>query len=111
MSSLGLLQAGTLSLLVHKRSAIATVLVLFICVLVWLASLALGEYALTISQVVTVLFGGGLDIERTVVIDWRLARSVVALAVGAALGLSGAITQIIARNGLASPDILGISTQ
>lgn len=109
MSSLGLLQAGTLSLLVHKRSAIATVLVLFICVLVWLASLALGEYALTISQVVTVLFGGGLDIERTVVIDWRLARSVVALAVGAALGLSGAITQIIARNGLASPDILGIS--
>ena len=109
MSSLGQLQAGRLSLLVHKRATIATVIVLLVCLLVWLASLALGEYTLTFSQVVTVLFGGGLDIERTVVIDWRLARSVVALAVGAALGLSGAITQIIARNGLASPDILGIS--
>lgn len=108
MLSLATMQVGNASLLIHRRSTIATVMVTSLCVLIWTASLALGEYALTLSQVVAVLLGGGLDIERTVVIDWRLARSVVALAVGAALGMSGSITQIIARNGLASPDILGI---
>lgn len=41
--------------------------------------------------------------------DARLPRAVGALVVGAALGLAGAITQSIARNALASPDVLGIT--
>ena len=109
MSSLREVSVGKLSVLVHSRARVITIGALFLCLLVWLASLALGDYTLTLPQVIAVLFGGGAGIERTVVIDWRLARSVVALTVGAALGISGAITQIIARNGLASPDILGIS--
>lgn len=39
----------------------------------------------------------------------RLPRAVLALLVGAGLGLSGAILQHLVRNPLASPDIIGIS--
>nr|WP_301538885.1 iron ABC transporter permease [Pseudogemmobacter hezensis] len=40
----------------------------------------------------------------------RLPRLVAALAVGAALGLAGAVMQTLLRNPLAAPDILGVSS-
>ena len=39
-----------------------------------------------------------------------MPRVATAIAVGCALGLSGALTQTVTRNALASPDILGITT-
>ena len=53
--------------------------------------------------------GGGDDIARTVVRDFRLPRALVGLAVGAALGASGAVMQAFFRNPLASPGLLGVS--
>ncbi len=41
--------------------------------------------------------------------ELRLPQTLVAVLVGAALGLSGALTQTFARNPLASPDILGVT--
>ena len=41
--------------------------------------------------------------------ELRLPQTLVAVAVGAALGLAGALTQTFARNPLASPDILGVT--
>ena len=41
--------------------------------------------------------------------ELRLPRALTGALVGAALGLSGAIIQSIARNPLASPDILGVT--
>ena len=41
-------------------------------------------------------------------LDLRLPRSLTGALVGAALAVSGAITQSIARNPLASPDIIGL---
>src|SRR5690606_35769394 len=46
---------------------------------------------------------------QVIVWELRMPRSLTALLVGAALGLSGAITQTLARNPLASPDMLGIT--
>ncbi|MGL4883803.1 MAG: iron chelate uptake ABC transporter family permease subunit, partial [Waterburya sp.] len=40
----------------------------------------------------------------------RLPRSLVAMLVGAALAVAGAIMQGLTRNPLASPDILGVNT-
>jgi iron complex transport system permease protein len=45
-----------------------------------------------------------------IVREWRLPRVVAALALGAALGASGAIFQTLTRNALGSPDVLGFST-
>lgn len=45
-----------------------------------------------------------------IVSDLRLPRSVLALLVGASLGLSGAVLQGLTRNPLAEPGLLGVST-
>lgn len=47
---------------------------------------------------------------QTVVTQWRAPRAVMALLLGASLGLSGAIFQSIIRNPLGSPDIVGFNT-
>ncbi|MBW1604632.1 iron ABC transporter permease [Streptomyces sp. JJ66] len=73
------------------------------------ASTARGDVALSPGEVLTALFGGGTDTAQLVVWELRLPRAVVGLLVGGSLGLAGAILQGIARNPLASPDILGIT--
>ncbi|MGO1950282.1 MAG: FecCD family ABC transporter permease [Mycobacteriaceae bacterium] len=84
--------------------AVATALLLAVCI-------GLGDYPITPWRVIEiVLTGDGTRIENLVVFDWRMPRALTGLAVGAALGLSGALTQSVTRNALASPDILGITT-
>lgn len=46
---------------------------------------------------------------HTVVVDSRVPRTLVAIAVGVALGVSGALMQTITRNPLADPGILGVN--
>lgn len=45
-----------------------------------------------------------------VIFEFRLPRIVIALLVGAGLGMAGAVIQSITRNGLADPGILGINS-
>ena len=91
-------------LMVLTTALLAAALVLVMCV-----NIGRGDFPLSIVQVLDVLLGGGSRIERFIVIDLRLPRTLTGLLVGAALGISGAITQSISRNALASPDILGIT--
>lgn len=104
-----LVSLGPATLRYHRRGAVCAGVMVLVCAALVVASVFLGEFDLHVHQVVDVLRGGGSRIERTVVVQWRLARCLVALAMGAALGIAGAITQTVARNGLASPDVLGIS--
>ncbi|MFF0742768.1 FecCD family ABC transporter permease [Streptomyces sp. NPDC004111] len=47
--------------------------------------------------------------ERSVVIsEWRLARVLAALVLGAALGVAGALFQNLTRNPMGSPDVIGL---
>lgn len=84
--------------------AMLTALFLVFCI-----NIGRGDFPLSIPQVIDVLLGGGSRIDRFIVIDLRLPRSLTGILVGMALGMSGAVTQSIARNSLASPDILGIT--
>ena len=84
--------------------AMLTALFLMFCI-----NIGRGDFPLSIPQVIDVLLGGGSRIDRFIVIDLRLPRSLTGILVGMALGMSGAVTQSIARNSLASPDILGIT--
>lgn len=72
-------------------------------------SLASGSFEVTVTDVVAALFGHGDDKVRMVVMEWRLPRVALALVLGGALGLSGAIFQSLTRNPLGSPDIIGFS--
>ena len=58
----------------------------------------------------TTLFALPADVARTILIELRLPRALLGLAVGASLGLTGAALQGLLRNPLASPDVLGTST-
>ncbi len=55
------------------------------------------------------ILGGGDPGSQLIINELRLPQTTVALLVGMALGLAGALTQTFARNPLASPDILGVT--
>ncbi|MEU1799804.1 iron ABC transporter permease [Streptomyces sp. NPDC019937] len=77
--------------------------------LVFCLSIGVGEFPIGLSRVVATVLGGGERVDRFVIMDLRMPRALAGLVVGIALGVSGAITQSVARNPLASPDILGIT--
>lgn len=79
-------------------------------ILVALVSLGVGDFALSLPDVLTALVGRGSPAAQMVVVEWRLPRVLLALLLGAALGVSGAIFQSLTRNPLGSPDIIGFNT-
>ena len=83
---------------------------ILILLLAVLASLALGDANLSPRVVLHALGGRGDDLARTVVWDLRLPRTLVGMAVGAALAASGVAMQAFFRNALASPGLLGVSS-
>lgn len=78
-------------------------------VLAGAVSVARGDFPIPLGQVFDVLLGGGQRGQRFIVLDLRLPRALTGVFVGAALGVAGAVFQSIARNPLASPDILGVT--
>lgn len=76
-----------------------------------LVSLSLGSHPTSISDVLTALFGSDpVDGVRLILVEIRLPRILMALLVGAALGVAGLILQGLVRNPLASPDVIGITS-
>jgi iron complex transport system permease protein len=75
----------------------------------FLVALVVGDFPLTVKQVVYSLTGRGSRASDFIVYELRLPRAVTGMAVGACFGLSGAIFQSMMRNPLASPDIIGIT--
>ena len=72
-------------------------------------ALAVGSEPLTLSAVWAALEGRGQGLARNIVLDLRLPRALAALATGGLLALAGALMQVLLRNPLADPYILGVS--
>ncbi|MFJ4171509.1 FecCD family ABC transporter permease [Paenarthrobacter sp. NPDC089714] len=74
-------------------------------------SLAVGSRPVPVDTTLDALlnFNPGNDL-HLLVIQLRLPRTILAVLVGAALGLSGALMQALTRNPLAEPGILGINS-
>src|SRR5690242_10984225 len=75
----------------------------------FLLSLAVGSTPVPLHELWQVLSGNGEGMVRTVVMDLRLPRTVNAFAVGGLLALAGTLMQVMLRNPLADPYILGVS--
>jgi len=73
------------------------------------ASLAVGSADVGPSAIVRALAGDTSDTASAIVRELRLPRALAAFAVGALLALAGALMQVLLRNPLADPYILGIS--
>ncbi|MEU3222962.1 iron chelate uptake ABC transporter family permease subunit [Streptomyces sp. NPDC006976] len=102
------LRRGRVSFLVHRRTVLVavTLTVLLACAVV--AYLCVGESFVAPAEVVRVLFGRPSP-DELVVGTLRLPRLVVGLLAGAAFGVAGALVQTVARNPLASPDVIGVT--
>ncbi len=72
-------------------------------------SLLAGRVWLPIHAVWQGLWSPQATLAGSIVTELRLPRAVLALEVGAALGLSGAVLQGVTRNPLAEPGLLGVS--
>lgn len=97
------------SLLLHKKSVLATIILAVASVIAFLLSASLGDMRIHPLDVISAMFGNGTEEHRIVVQTLRLPRIIAAFLVGAALAVAGAILQGIIRNPLASPDIIGIT--
>lgn len=100
---------GTASLRADKRMVAAVSALLTVLLTASLFSLSYGDVAMPITAVVKALFGAGDASQHMVVWQLRLPRVLVALLVGMALGVAGAMLQGLTRNPLADPGIIGIN--
>lgn len=79
-------------------------------ILALIASLAVGARSIGFVTVWQAIWDFDSDIvEHIVVFDLRLPRTLIGIAVGAALGVSGVLMQAITRNPLADPGLMGVN--
>ncbi|MBH8571731.1 iron ABC transporter permease [Nostocaceae cyanobacterium CENA369] len=87
-------------------------LVLGLCILLicLVYSVTLGAADIPLDQILTSFIAFDGSYEHLVIQTIRLPRSLIAIVVGAALAVSGALMQGLTRNPLADPGILGIES-
>ncbi|AIC93638.1 FecCD family ABC transporter permease [Shouchella lehensis] len=93
-----------------KKPAFKVVTLILLIFLTFIASLQTGAIQIQPVDVLRTLVGLGSERDALILFEFRLPRMVIALLVGAALAVSGAILQSISQNELADPGILGINT-
>ena len=86
-----------------------TLLLLMLAPLCLLFALRTGSVPLDITALWRVLSGQEHGLNATLILDLRLPRALSAFAVGGLLALAGALLQVLLRNPLADPYILGVS--
>ena len=95
----------------HKISFTNLIMLLSLAVVAtFIFSLSMGNASISVVQAVKDLFSHTPSLHQTVVWQIRLPRVILALLVGATLGLAGAAMQGFLRNPLAEPGILGVSS-
>ncbi len=98
----------------NDRNEVFKILIIFIlmgiCLISFFISIGFGTMDLSLKDIVRAIFFEDEGINRQIVWNIRLPRTLVAAFVGICLSLSGAIMQGVMRNPLASPDILGVSS-
>lgn len=93
-----------------NKPAVIFTLLLISCASI-LFSLLWGAVDFTPKTVITAMFSDNVTpVERQIIWNVRLPRTLTAAAVGICLSLSGAILQGVMRNPLAAPNIIGVSS-
>src|SRR5690554_881988 len=80
-----------------------------IALLAGLFALAIGSVTIAPSELWQVVQGEGSTLHRTLVLELRLPRTLAAFATGGLLAVAGALMQVLLRNPLADPYVLGLS--
>jgi len=91
------------------RNRVMLLLFLLFAVLASLLALKMGSSSISWQTLWQILRGEESGVLSTVVLDLRLPRVVTAFVAGGLLALSGLLMQILLRNPLADPYVLGVS--
>ncbi len=95
------------SLTLDAKRLYAIILPLLLVMLV--IALQVGAVDIEVSKALRDVFGRQTTVESLILLDIRLPRALLAIVVGATLGLAGAALQGLLRNPLAEPGIIGVS--
>ena len=90
-----------------RRSALTLLAAVAVAALV--ASVALGTVSIPPARLLAVLLDDDRSTEALILWDLRLPRTLTAFAVGGSLALAGALIQVLLRNPLGDPYVLGVS--
>jgi len=93
----------------RRRAFLVISLLAALVVLGMAASLGAGALVASPLDVLAAIFGRGDDTLREVIFSLRMPRTVSAFACGGLLALAGALMQVLLRNPLADPYVLGVS--
>ncbi|WP_031007806.1 FecCD family ABC transporter permease [Streptomyces sp. NRRL F-5727] len=107
MTTKTLRTGGGLSLRYAPRAAYSGLGLILLTLGVGTVLVCTGDFPMTPSEVLDTLLGRGTVVQEFAVMELRLPRVLVAILVGAALALGGAVFQSISRNPLGSPDVIG----
>ena len=72
-------------------------------------SLTMGSVDMSPAELLRALFGPGDSLGHAVVFELRLPRALTAFAAGGVLALAGVLMQVLLRNPLADPFVMGVS--
>ncbi|MDU0203022.1 FecCD family ABC transporter permease [Paenibacillus sp. MAH-36] len=92
---------------ISKKSLLVSLFLLLAVIIVMVLSTGIGSIYIKPVEVIRAVFGYGTDPNNMIVRSLRLPRVIVAVLIGASLGVAGSILQGIVRNPLTSPDTIG----
>ena len=95
--------------MLHRRGVALFAGLVFLVFATILFALASGSAGIGLSEALASLAGSGEPSTRALVVDLRLPRALTAFAVGGLLAVAGVLMQVLLRNPLAEPYILGTS--
>ena len=77
--------------------------------IIFVFSLFIGRYLISIKSIISFSIHD-VQLEKSIILNLRLPRAIIATLAGISLSLSGLIYQEIFQNDLVSPDLLGVSS-
>ena len=93
-----------------EKKAFYTVFFLFVIgiFVAFLVSVCVGKYPISITEIIEIVLGKNTKpMTARVFTNLRLPRTIMAIIAGIGLGIAGSVYQIVFKNPLASPDIIG----
>lgn len=98
--------------MLKRRTLISFLISIAVFIIFFALALILGRYRIGIDDFFKAIFtkDSSLDTQRSIIVNLRLPRTIMAAFVGMGLSLSGLLYQETFRNKLVSPDLLGVST-
>ncbi len=73
-------------------------------------SMNIGYIEIPVDRIIQTLFMQGTEQEATVLFEFRLPKTAVAIVVGMCLAIAGAVMQGVTRNPLATPSMIGVTS-